>query len=92
MNTIVKMILPVAVFALASAGAVSTQPAKGEASKALITGYIQFNNNPQDCRPVQVDCTTFNTGQLCMDPSDTNQVYQKDEGLLECTVPLYKIN
>lgn len=90
MNTIVKMILPAAVFVLASAGAVSTQSDKDAASKRAVTKeWIKINNSSSDCQETQVDCSTFNNGHLCMDDSDTNQVFRLNSQD-QCSVTLYK--
>jgi hypothetical protein len=92
MKTIVKVILPVLAFTLASAAAVSTNEAKIKESKktVLITGFIQ-NPSPSNCLSVQVNCTTVNTGQACMSSEATpRQVWQKDEANA-CVDNLYKV-
>lgn len=89
MNTIAKMILPAAVFVLASAGAVSTQSDKDAAlKKAVTTEWIKINNSSSNCQEVQVDCTTFNNGHLCTDDQN-NQVFRLNSQD-ECSITLYK--
>lgn len=92
MKTIVKVILPVLAFTLASAAAVSTNEAKIKESKKTvsISGYIQ-NPSSEDCLQVNVDCTPVNTGQLCMSSEATpRQVFDKNEGNA-CSVNLFKV-
>lgn len=91
MKLLVKMILPVAAFALASAGAVNTKADKDAAASKVST--IEWIQNPdQDhCLQRTVDCTTQNTGSLCMADSDTNQVFRKNAAG-KCNVTLYKIS
>jgi hypothetical protein len=87
MKTIVKVMLPMVAFALASAGAVSTKEAKeGTTAKPIITGYIQ-GTSITDCSPVSVDCSTVNSGFACM--SSTKKVWLKN-GLNQCIVDLYR--
>lgn len=62
--------LPVAAFALASAGALSTSDAhESKAKGTLITAYIH-DPGLNDCKPVQVDCIVGN-GQACLSGSWT---------------------
>lgn len=92
MKTIVKVILPVLAFTLASAAAVSTNEAKVKDSKktTAILGYIQ-NTSPFDCDPVNVDCSTTATPHACMTEEITpRNVWLKDEGNA-CNVPLYRV-
>ncbi|MBP1222348.1 DUF6520 family protein [Flavobacterium sp. 1355] len=93
MNTIVKMILPAAVFILASAGAVSTKAAKeSDAKKALTTEWIQISGSPTNCDDVQVNCTPVNTGTLCSyedENSQEHQVFRKNTAG-QCRIQLYK--
>lgn len=93
MNTIVKMILPAAVFILASAGAVSTKVEKeSNAKKALTTEWIQISGSPTNCDDVQVNCTTVNNGNLCSYEDDNNQTHQvfRKNTAGQCRVQLYK--
>jgi hypothetical protein len=71
MKTIIlrAFVLPVAAFALASAGAVSTNTAKESKAKVLITAYIH-NPAVDDCKPVQVNCNTA-SGPTCLSGSFT---------------------
>lgn len=88
MKTTLKAMLPVVAFALASAGAVSTNVAKDNVtSKAPITGFIQ-QGSVNSCEARTVDCSTFNTGLACMS-SDGKQVWLKN-GLNHCIVDLYR--
>jgi hypothetical protein len=78
-------------FALASAGAVSTNVAKETATaKPVITGFIQ-NGSITNCPSRVVDCTTVNTGPTCMS-SDLipKQVWLKN-GLDQCIIDLYRV-
>lgn len=94
MNTIVKMILPAAVFVLASAGAVSTQAAKANApKKAFATEWIQLNNNPFDCEAREVtNCDEATTANACTADFDNKQVYRLDSASGQCNIVLYKQN
>jgi hydrogenase maturation factor len=92
MKTIVKVILPVLAFTLASAAAISTNETKTKDSKktTAIVGFIQ-KTSPYDCEEVTIDCTTTNTLHACMsEESIPRQVWLKDEGNA-CNVPLYRI-
>ncbi len=74
-------------FALASAGAVSTNVAKETAtSKPVITGFIQ-GSTITTCSPVSVDCSPNNTGFECM--SGSQKIWQKN-ALNQCILPLYR--
>lgn len=91
MTTFVKMILPVAVFALASAGAVSTKMVKEDSAKSGIsTEWIQ-NPDATHCLARTVDCSTVLTAQLCMADSNSRQVFRKNVAG-QCNILLYKIN
>jgi len=92
MKTILKVMLPILVFTLASAGAVSNNKAKINESKKplVITGFIQ-NPSPASCLEVAVDCTTTNTGQTCMSSEVIpRQVWLKNAANA-CSVNLYKV-
>ena len=84
------MMLPVVAFALASAGAVSTNPEKAsDADKAAIQGFIQ-NGSTTNCLPVTVDCSEVNTNQACM----TNELIPRQVWLKEgnaCVKDLYRV-
>lgn len=87
MKTIVKAMLPMVAFALASAGAVSTNVEKTNVSgNRVITGYVQ-NSSVTDCSARSVDCSTVNTGFACM--SSGQQVWLKNN-LSQCIVDLYR--
>lgn len=92
MKTIVKMILPVAAFVLASAGAISTN-AKTESKTAapLINGWIQ-NPNANSCEArTNLDCSTTNSGSVCMSSDATpKQVFLKNAAG-QCSSNLYRV-
>ncbi|MFC4510185.1 DUF6520 family protein [Flavobacterium buctense] len=92
MKTILKVILPVLAFTLASAGAVSTKDAKvKEAKKTVaIIGYIQ-NPTAANCLQVSVDCTTTNTGQNCMSSETTPRRVWHKNAANACSVNLFKV-
>ncbi len=92
MKTIVKVILPVLAFTLASAAAVSTNEAKvKEAKKSVaIFGFIQ-NPSPSNCLEVSVDCTPVNTGQTCMSSEAIPRQVWKKNASNACSVNLYKV-
>lgn len=92
MKNIVKVILPVLAFTMASAGAISTNQTKVTESKSpvAIIGFIQ-NPTAANCLQVSVDCTPTNTGQNCMSSEATpRRVWQKN-GANACSVNLYKV-
>lgn len=90
MKNVIKVILPVLAFTLASAGAVSTNEAKIAASKktVLISGFIQ-NPSPASCLPVTVDCATTGS-QACMSNEDTPRRVWLKNAANACSVNLYK--
>ncbi|RUT71535.1 hypothetical protein D0817_06570 [Flavobacterium cupreum] len=92
MRTIVKaLVLPIAAFALASAGAVSTNVSKeSKTDTVLISGYIH-NPQPNSCQEVQVDCTPTN-GATCMynNGSSNFQVYRKASAAAPCNLQLFR--
>lgn len=92
MKNVLKVILPVLAFTLASAGAVSTNDAKVKEAKktVLITGFIQ-NPSPASCQSISVNCTINNTGQDCMTTELTpRRVWHKNVANA-CSVNLYKV-
>jgi hypothetical protein len=92
MKTIVKVILPVLAFTLASAAAVSTNDTKIKESKKVVSilGYVQ-NPSAQNCEPVEVDCTIENVGPACLTSEATpRQAFAKDESNA-CNVTLHRI-
>jgi hypothetical protein len=85
-TTILKMfVLPVAAFALASAGAVSTNTAAESKADALITAYIH-NPAVNSCKEVQVDCSP-GAGPTCLSGSWT--AFAK-EAPNSCTTQLHR--
>lgn len=91
MKTFVKMILPVAVFALASAGAVTTKAVKEKSAKAASSMEWVQNPNATNCAPVTVNCTPVNTGSICQADGTLRQVFRKTAAG-QCNILLYKIN
>lgn len=91
MKTVVKMMLPVALFALASAGAIGTKAAKGNNSQKLLTNEWIQSPNASNCLQRTVDCTPVNTGIICMDEQQEHQVFRKNAAG-QCSVTLYKKN
>lgn len=92
MKTIFKVFLPVLAFVLASAAAVGTHDQKVayEADSASLQGFIQ-NPNAFNCLEVTVDCTTTNTGQICMSSEAVpRQVWLKNTANA-CNRTLYKV-
>lgn len=93
MKTIFKMMLPVAAFMLASAGAVSTTGAKSLKADGtvLINGWIQ-NPDADHCDPIEeLDCKTTSGTPVCMTSgSASQQAFLKTPGG-RCTVPLYRV-
>lgn len=75
MRTFVKLILPVAAFMLASAGAVSTNVKSGDKPSAiLMSGGIHTPSVP--CQEVKVNCQVTNTPVVCTAFSQT--IYRLD--------------
>lgn len=82
MKTSVKVLLPVLAFALASAGAVSSNAAKANKVKAtsgvIIPAFIQ-NPSSTSCADVTADCSTTNTHVNCMSVEQpTKRAYLKN--------------
>lgn len=92
MKTVIKVMLPVVAFALASAGAVSTNKAKVDEAKKplLLNGFIQ-NPSPTNCLEVSVDCTPVNTGQTCMSSEAIPRQVWKKNAANACNLNLYKV-
>ena len=87
MKTIIlrAFVLPVAAFALASAGAVSTNTAKVSKADVLITAYIH-NPAEENCEAVQVNCSP-GAGPACVSAGFT--AYGK-ESQNSCTLTLHR--
>lgn len=92
MKTIVKtLVLPIAAFVLASAGAVSTNVSKeSKADTVLITGYIH-DPLPNSCKEVQVDCNVT-SGPTCMYNNGVSnfQVFRKPSAAAPCNLQLFR--
>ncbi|SHL43297.1 DUF6520 family protein [Flavobacterium chilense] len=92
MRTIVKaLVLPIAAFALASAGAVSTNVSKeSKTDTVLISGYIH-TPQPNSCKEVQVDCNPSGSA-TCMynNGSSSFQVYRKASDTAPCNLQLFR--
>jgi hypothetical protein len=88
MKTIIlrAFVLPVAAFALASAGAVSTNTAKESKADVLITAYIH-NPAEDDCQEVQVNCSP-GAGPACLSGSFTAYAGNKQS----CIGQLHRVN
>jgi hypothetical protein len=87
----VKQVVPVAVFALAIAGAFTTH-AMNERSKTMLPaqGYIKLNPQGTSCDQRDM-CSTVNNGIVCtvgLIPSGT-QLFGKNSAN-QCTVPIFK--
>lgn len=87
----VKQVLPVAVFALAIAGAFTTH-AMNERSKtaAPVQGYTKLNLEATSCEAHDM-CSTTNNGTICrvgLVPSGA-QLFGKNSAN-ECVIPVYR--
>jgi hypothetical protein len=87
----VKQVIPVAVFALAIAGAFTTH-AMSERSKtaAPAQGYLKLNPQGTSCEQRDL-CSTINNGIVCtvgLVPSGA-QLFAKNSAN-QCTVPIYR--
>lgn len=83
------LVLPIAAFVLASAGAVATDRSSvSKADDVLITGYIH-QTTPTSCDAVQVDCNP-DSGQPCM--FNSSSVWRKANPNVAqpCALPLYR--
>lgn len=92
MKNVIKVIMPVLAFTLASAGAISTNEAKVKEAKkpVAIIGFIQ-NPSPASCLQVSVDCSVSGS-QACMSNETTpRQVWLKNAANA-CSVNLYKVS
>jgi len=79
-------VLPVAAFALASAGAVSTSTSDVSKADVLITAYIH-NPAVDSCKEVQVNCATGG-GPVCLSGSFTAYGGTKES----CVEQLHRVN
>jgi hypothetical protein len=86
-TTIVKMLMPVAAFVLASAGAVSTNASHSlKSSTALVPGYI---HSAMPCQP-SIQCS-LSGGFVCQTNITSGpQVFGKDAAGPGCAVTLYR--
>ncbi len=80
---VVKMILPVAAFMLASAGAVSTANSGADSSTVLVQGWKRIA--PNVCQPVKL-CNNVSTA-LCY--NGTDQMFSRPTPDSDCTGILY---
>jgi len=88
-NFFKALVLPIAAFALASAGAVTTDRSSvSKADDVLITGYIH-QTSPTSCDAVEVNCNP-DGGQPCM--FNSSNVWRKanPSAAQPCALPLYK--
>ncbi|RYJ44283.1 hypothetical protein NU09_0893 [Flavobacterium beibuense] len=84
------MVLPVAAFALASAGAVSTSDSTvSKTAKPLITAYIH-DPLESSCKAVSVNCNTI-SGPTCTYSvgGNTWTAYRRLSDQSPCTLPLF---
>ncbi|CAA9197729.1 DUF6520 family protein [Flavobacterium sp. NPDC079362] len=92
MRPIVKtLVLPIAAFVLASAGAISTNASKeSKADTLLIEGYIH-DPLATSCEEVNVDCKAT-PGPVCMynDGASSFQVFRKATDNSPCNLQLYR--
>lgn len=91
MKSFIKVMLPVVAFALASAGAVSTNaPKKADGKKPPITAFVQ-NPSSTSCAPVTANCSETNTHLNCMSIEfPAKRAYLKDASNA-CVVELWRI-
>ena len=91
MKNVLKVILPVLAFTLASAGAVATKEAKAtKSNSAAITAFVQ-NPSSANCLEVTVNCSEIFSNQACMTGTPSKRAWLKDEQSHECDVTLYRI-
>jgi hypothetical protein len=87
----VKQVVPVAVFALAIAGAFTTH-AMNERSKTVapIQGYIKLNPQGTSCEQSD-QCSTVNNGNVCTvgSVSGGTQLFGKNSAN-QCSLPVYR--
>jgi hypothetical protein len=86
-----KQVVPVAVFALAIAGAFTTH-AMSEHSKTLapVQGYLRLDPEGDECEE-RDECSTVNNGIVCtvgLVPAGA-QLYGKNSAD-NCTIPIYR--
>ena len=86
-----KQVIPVAVFALAIAGAFTTH-AMSERSKAFapVQGYLRLDPNGDTCQ-VKDECSTVNNGIVCTVGLEdvAPQLFGKNSAG-KCTEPIYR--
>lgn len=85
-NILRALVLPVAAFALASAGAVSTNTAKESKVNLAVDAYIH-NPSEDDCEKVDVDCN-LGGGPACLSGSFT--AYGKASETSPCVEQLHR--
>lgn len=89
-STILKMILPVAAFALASAGAVSTASLQKKAPLVLEQGYIQTGDEDEPCHAEKM-CSTVQGDFCTIDNTPLGvRVWKRTSATSPCNIPLYK--
>lgn len=87
----VKQVVPVAVFALAIAGAFTTH-AMNERSRTIapVQGYVKLNPQGTSCEQHDM-CSTINTGNICtvgLVPSGAQLFGKNSAG--QCSVQIYR--
>lgn len=86
-TTVVKMLMPVAAFMLASAGAVSTNASHSvKSSTALVPGFIHTSN---PCEP-SIQCKDSGTFVCQTNITSGPQVYGKNASGQGCAVTLWR--
>ncbi|RZJ71734.1 DUF6520 family protein [Flavobacterium sp.] len=89
-TTIVKMILPVAAFVLASAGAVGTAKTDSKGALAPLAGYRLTGNPLQPCSYVKMCADTG--GQICtVDGTPfTQQLWHQPNVNVACNITVFE--
>ncbi|WP_322969458.1 hypothetical protein [Faecalibacter sp. LW9] len=83
--------LPLFALMLAGIGVYATQGITKDTANTLIEGYIR-NSSTSNCEPIDVNCTTQVTGQLCMtEDASPQQVWHKN-AFGDCVLELYKVD
>ena len=90
-TSFMKQVVPVAVFALAIAGAFTTH-AMNERSKLLepVPGFVKLDPNGDECEEHD-ECSTINNGIICRvgySPAGAQLYGENSAG--QCTLPVYR--
>jgi len=89
-TSFMKQVIPVAVFALAIAGAFTTHAEEHSKTLAPVQGYLRLDPNGDTCQ-IQDECSTVNNGIVCTVgfEDDAPQLWGKNSSE-KCTVPIYR--